>query len=122
MPFGPGVKLLLRGSPRLLVAPGVVLALDWLRRQSLNAYVPVWVLVLICLFSWPLQLWLIVHRRDFVKRTEARKRGARLPPVIKHTTLGNYEAGKSFREKRANGYLGASISRPSIPAFYPIMI
>lgn len=106
---GPGVTFLLRSIPHLLVAPSVVLALDLLRRRFSNLDVPIWVLILIYLFSWPLQLLFIVQKRDFITRLEAGKRGARLPPAIEHTTLGNYETVKFADERRENGYIGASI-------------
>lgn len=110
----PGVIFLLRTFPHLLVAPGVVLALDLLRRRFLDLDIPIWVLILIYLLSWPLQLFIIVQWHDFVTRMEARKRGAQLPPVIKLKSFGNYESIKHFEEMRAHGYLGASIQGHSL--------
>lgn len=109
MPSRPGVTFLLRTLPHLLVAPGVVFALDLLRRQFLDLDIPNWILIPVYLLSWPLQLFIIVQRRDILRGLEARRRGARPPPAIKHTSLGNYKVVSYFEETKANGYLGVSI-------------
>ena len=117
MPSTPGVTFVLRTLPHLLVAPGVVLALDVLRRRVLDLDIPIWILIPVYLFSWPLQLFIIVQRRDILKGLETRKRGARLPPVIKHTSLGNYKVVSYFEERKANGYLGTSIKEVDTSIF-----
>lgn len=106
----PGVAYFVRKLPSLLLAPSLVLVLFVIYSRFLNTNIspPTWALVLACLLSWPAQLFLTVKTRDVLKLMEARKRGARLPPVLKHAIPGNYESVKKVFEMRASGYLGWS--------------
>lgn len=107
MPTRPGLVYLYNNFTTLLIAPCIVLTLDLLRRQFFYWSIPIWALVPIYLLSWPTQIFVTVQWRDFTKRREAAKRGARLVPTIISNTIGNYEVLKRFDISREVGYLGA---------------
>ncbi|KAF8960212.1 cytochrome P450 [Flammula alnicola] len=105
MPLPPGPVYLLQNLPSLILPPiAVLISAKLLPRFDIS--VPTWAIIVGCLWSLPIAIFLQVQYRDFVDHRAAKAHGAVLPPRVYDKWPGGLSLLAKMVENLKDGYPG----------------
>ena len=106
----PGVPFVLRGLMVLSIPPFALLSAYKLLSSFFTFALPLWALVLACLFSIPAALAIFVWIRDWKQARDAAARGAILPPSWQGKLPANLDIMAKLAGATKTGYPGMNVS------------
>ena len=104
----PGLVYLASNAPHLLLPPSIVYILIHAAQRQCNAHAPLWLVIVLCVLSWPCAVFLYVQWKDHNIRKRAAARGATLPPSVASKQLGGYDLVKAYAQEVQSHIIGAS--------------
>ncbi|KAI0693638.1 cytochrom P450 [Cytidiella melzeri] len=103
MPLPPGIEFLLPRLPFLLAPPVSAYLISRAIGQLLD--IPTTVVVVVCLWSWPLSLTLSTYWPRWCAQRRAMAAGAVMPPMVDYKMPGGLDLVRELLEDREKRYL-----------------
>lgn len=109
--FPPGLRFVVPLIPKLVLPPLCIVAFDKVLEHGFSIVLPFWAFLLSFIFSTPLAFTLSVQYAEYIKKRDAKRLGAVLPPRIKSTWPGGLDLIRGLKGDKEGHMLGGLFPR-----------